>query len=106
LVKAIEAVRLRRTFFPGQVTETLMNGHSDTGQQEEGVSLRKHLTPREREVLQLLAEGKTSKEVAVALNLSVKTAETHRTNIMRKLDLHSVADLTLYALRNGITQVF
>jgi two-component system NarL family response regulator len=57
-------------------------------------------------VLQLLAEGKTSKEVAVALNLSVKTAETHRTNIMRKLDLHSVADLTLYALRSGIAQVF
>jgi DNA-binding NarL/FixJ family response regulator len=64
------------------------------------------LTPREREVVQLVAEGKTSKEVAVALNLSVKTAETHRTNIMRKLDLHSVADLTLYAVRNGIVQVF
>ena len=57
-------------------------------------------------MLQLLAEGKTSKEVAVALNLSVKTAETHRTHIMRKLDLHSIADLTLYALRNGIAQVF
>jgi len=56
--------------------------------------------------MQLLAEGKTSKEVAVALNLSVKTAETHRTNIMRKLDLHSVADLTLYALRHGIAQAF
>jgi len=64
------------------------------------------LTPREREVVQLVAEGKTSKEVAVTLDLSVKTAETHRTNIMRKLDLHSVADLTLYAVRNGIVQVF
>jgi DNA-binding NarL/FixJ family response regulator len=64
------------------------------------------LTSREREVIQLLAEGKTSKEVAVALNLSVKTAETHRTNLMRKLDLHSVADLTRYAVRNGIVQVF
>jgi len=53
-----------------------------------------------------LAEGKTSKEVAAALNLSVKTAETHRTNIMRKLDLHSIADLTLYALRKGIAQAF
>jgi len=67
---------------------------------------RNRLTPREREVVQLLAEGKTSKEVAAALNLSVKTTETHRTNIMRKLDLHSVADLTLYAVRNGIVQVF
>jgi DNA-binding NarL/FixJ family response regulator len=57
-------------------------------------------------VIQLLAEGKTSTEVAVALNLSVKTAETHRTNLMRKLGLHSVADLTRYAVRNGIVQVF
>ena len=64
------------------------------------------LTSREREVIQLLAEGKTSKEVAVALRLSVKTAETHRTNLMRKLGLHSVADLTRYAVRNGIVQVF
>ena len=64
------------------------------------------LTTREREVIQLLAEGKTSKEVAVTLSLSVKTAETHRTNLMRKLDLHSVADLTRYAVRNGIVQVF
>jgi DNA-binding NarL/FixJ family response regulator len=64
------------------------------------------LTAREREVIQLLAEGKTSKEVAVTLNLSVKTAETHRTNLMRKLGLHSVADLTRYAVRNGIVQVF
>ena len=57
-------------------------------------------------MIQLLAEGKTSKEVAVTLSLSVKTAETHRTNLMRKLDLHSVADLTRYAVRNGIVQVF
>ncbi len=64
------------------------------------------LTTREREVIQLLAEGKTSKEVAVTLNLSTKTAETHRTNLMRKLDLHSIADLTRYAVRNGIVQVF
>jgi DNA-binding NarL/FixJ family response regulator len=64
------------------------------------------LTSREREVIQLLAEGRTSKEVAVTLNLSVKTAETHRTNLMRKLGLHSVADLTRYAVRNGIVQVY
>ena len=64
------------------------------------------LTPREREVIQLVAEGKTTKEVATALSLSVKTAETHRTNLMRKLDLHSVADLTLYAVRNGIVHVY
>ena len=53
----------------------------------------------------LLAEGKSSKEVAVALGLSVKTAETHRSNIMRKLELHSVSDLVLYAVRNNIVHV-
>jgi DNA-binding NarL/FixJ family response regulator len=56
-------------------------------------------------VVQLLAEGKSTKEVAVALGLSVKTAETHRSNIMRKLQLHSVSDLVLYAVRNNIVHV-
>ena len=55
--------------------------------------------------MQLLAEGKSTKEVAVALGLSVKTAETHRSNIMRKLELHSVSDLVLYAVRNNIVHV-
>jgi hypothetical protein len=55
--------------------------------------------------VQLLAEGKSTKEVAVHLNLSVKTAETHRSNIMRKLGLHSVSELVLYAVRNNIVQV-
>jgi DNA-binding NarL/FixJ family response regulator len=63
------------------------------------------LTPREREIVQLLAEGKSTKEVASVLNLSVKTAETHRSNIMRKLKLHSVGELVLYAIRNNIVQV-
>jgi DNA-binding NarL/FixJ family response regulator len=64
------------------------------------------LTPREREVIQLVAEGKTTKQIAATLSLSVKTAETHRTNLMRKLDLHSIADLTLYAVRTGIVQIY
>ncbi len=62
------------------------------------------LTPRERETVQLVAEGRSSKEVACHLNLSVKTAETHRSNIMRKLGLHSVSELVLYAVRNNIVQ--
>jgi len=66
---------------------------------------RTPLTPREREVVQLLAEGSSTKEVAVTLGLSVKTAETHRSNIMRKLQFHSVSDLVLYAVRNNIVQV-
>jgi DNA-binding NarL/FixJ family response regulator len=105
LVTAVEAVQLHRTFFTPKVTEIVVDGYLNPDRKEE-FSEGNRLTPREREVLQLLAEGKTSKEVAVALDLSVKTAETHRTNIMRKLDLHSVADLTVYALRNGIVQVF
>ena len=63
------------------------------------------MTSREREVVQLLAEGRSTKEVASHLDLSVKTAETHRSNIMRKLGLHSVSELVLYAVRNNIIQV-
>jgi DNA-binding NarL/FixJ family response regulator len=105
LVAAVEALQRHGTFFTSQVAELVLDGYLNPRREVE-VFPKNRLTPREREVVQLLAEGKTSKEVAVTLNLSVKTAETHRTNIMRKLDLHSVADLTLYAVRNGIVQVF
>jgi DNA-binding NarL/FixJ family response regulator len=63
------------------------------------------LTSREREVIQILAEGMSTKDAARHLNLSTKTAETHRSNIMRKLKLHSVSELVLFAVRNGIIQV-
>ena len=63
------------------------------------------LTPREREVLQLLAEGKATKQAAMCLRVSVKTVETHRRQIMTKLDIHSVAELTKYAIREGLTSV-
>jgi two-component system, NarL family, response regulator NreC len=62
------------------------------------------LTPRERQVLQLIAEGKTTKEAATVLDVSVKTAETHRTNLMEKLDIHSTAGLVRYAIRRGMLQ--
>jgi DNA-binding CsgD family transcriptional regulator len=65
---------------------------------------RNCLTTREREIVQLLAEGKSSKDVAVALGISVKTAETHRANIMRKLELHSVSELVRYAIKNQIIE--
>jgi DNA-binding NarL/FixJ family response regulator len=105
LVTAVDALQHRRSFFTTRVTQMVLNGYLHQ-EKETSPSAKAVLTPREREVIQLLAEGKTSKEVAVALKLSVKTAETHRTNLMRKLDLHSVADLTLYAIRNGIVQIF
>jgi DNA-binding NarL/FixJ family response regulator len=105
LVAAVEALQRRRTFFTSSVAQMLLEGylrpHDDAY-----TSGRPVLTPREREVIQLVAEGKTTKEVATVLSLSVKTAETHRTNLMRKLDLHSVAALTLYAVRNGIVQIY
>jgi DNA-binding NarL/FixJ family response regulator len=114
LVAAVEALQLRRTFFTTRVSQMVLDGFldRDISDGRDAWTERKEdetaevLTSREREVIQLLAEGKTSKEVAVALHLSVKTAETHRTNLMRKLNLHSVADLTRYAVRNGIVQVF
>lgn len=108
LVAAVEALQRQRTFFTTRVSQMVLDGYLDRENRQDGdgdVS-GDVLTAREREVIQLLAEGKTSKEVAVTLNLSVKTAETHRTNLMRKLGLHSVADLTRYAVRNGIVQVF
>jgi DNA-binding NarL/FixJ family response regulator len=110
LVAAVEALQGQRTFFTTRVSQMLLDGYLDrennNNYEVPGENFGEVLTTREREVIQLLAEGKTSKEVAIALNLSVKTAETHRTNLMRKLGLHSVADLTRYAVRNGIVQVF
>ena len=105
LVAAVEALQNRRTFFTFKVAQMMLDGYLRPQEVSEN-SEQQLLTPREREVIQLVAEGKTTKEIATALSLSVKTAETHRTNLMRKLDLHSIADLTLYAVRNGIVQIY
>ena len=106
LVAAVEALRRDKTYFTSKVASMVLEGYlkGATGLAPAPVS-RNRLTPREREIVQLLAEGKSTKEVAVALGLSVKTAETHRSNIMRKLQLHSVSDLVLYAVRNNIVHV-
>jgi DNA-binding NarL/FixJ family response regulator len=105
LVSAVEAISNKRTFFTPRASEMLLDGFS---RQSYGVEpklpLRNRLTSREREIVQLLAEGKSSKEVAVALGISVKTAETHRANIMRKLELHSVSELVRYAIKNQIIE--
>jgi DNA-binding NarL/FixJ family response regulator len=106
LVSAIEALRRNKTFFTPKVSQMVLEGYLDKSPKEkvegevEPESLR--LTSRQREIVQLLAEGKSSKEVAAVLGLSVKTAETHRANIMRKLDCHSVTELVRYAIRNHI----
>ncbi len=107
LVAAVEALRRDKTYFTSKVAAMVLEGYLKGGTPTVApiAPNRNRLTPREREIVQLLAEGKSTKEVAVALGLSVKTAETHRSNIMRKLQLHSVSDLVLYAVRNNIVHV-
>jgi len=103
LVAAVDSVSRKVPFFTSKVAslvlEAYLNGRAGPGPDE-----RRRLTPREGEIIQMLAEGKTTKEVAVKLGISVKSAESHRSNIMRKLDLHSVSDLVRYAIRNKIVE--
>lgn len=107
LVSAIDALQRGQMFFTPRVNELVLAGFLEKGTVSPRGAPPKFpsLTPREREVIQLLAEGKSSKEVASVLNLSTKTAETHRSNIMRKLGFHSIRDLVLYAVKNNIIQV-
>ena len=106
LVAAVEALQSNKTFFTSRVAEMVLGGFLGRNRPTaDGEVTLPSLTPREREIVQLLAEGKSTKEVACHLNLSVKTAETHRSNIMRKLNLHSVSGLVLYAVRNNMVQV-
>src|ERR1700686_44546 len=107
LISAVETLAHNRMFFPPRVNDMVLAGFLDRGHNGSNADSPKlpTLTPREREVIQLLAEGKSSKEVACLLNLSTKTAETHRSNIMRKLDIHSIRDLVVYAVKNDIIQV-
>jgi DNA-binding NarL/FixJ family response regulator len=105
LVTAVEALANHRSFFTARAADILLDGfRRPNAAPDAQMILRSRLTSREREIVQLLAEGKSSKEVAVALGISVKTAETHRANIMRKLELHSVSELVRYAVRNQIIE--
>jgi DNA-binding NarL/FixJ family response regulator len=103
LVNAVKAVQSDTTFFTAKVAEVVLNGFNNRSRTpaESPVS---RLTVRQREITQLLAEGRSTKEVATLLDLSVKTAETHRANIMRRLSCHSAAELVRYALRNQIIE--
>jgi DNA-binding NarL/FixJ family response regulator len=105
LVSAVDALRRNKTLFTPKVAQMVLEGYlgRPTKDNEAEDNNRKNglrLTARQKQILQLLAEGKSSKEVAVTLNISVKTAETHRANIMRRLDCHSVTELVRYAIRN------
>ena len=103
LVAAVNALVSGKTFFTPKVAQMVLDGYlgkrpktDETGELP--------ISGREREIVQLLAEGKSSKEVANILNLSVKTVETHRSNILRKLNCHSVSELVRYAVRNHIVE--
>jgi DNA-binding NarL/FixJ family response regulator len=103
LIAAIDALRQHKPFLTSGVTEFMLDGFLRDASKPEEAS-KEVITPREREIIQLLAEGHSNKEAATRLGISVKTIEAHRANIMRKLRLRSVSDLVRYAIRNKIAQ--
>jgi len=102
LIAAIHAITDGKSFFSPAISRILVEDYMRQLEQKHVEDTYELLTAREREILQLLAEGKTNKEVAAILNLSVYTVETHRTHILQKLNLHNVPELILYAVRKGI----
>ena len=102
LVQAVHSVSSGKPFFSPAIAKTLLEDYLRRLQQRGLTDSYDLLSDREKEVLQLLAEGKTNKEVATLLNLSTYTVETHRTHIMQKLNLHNTAEIVLYAVRKKI----
>jgi DNA-binding NarL/FixJ family response regulator len=103
LIAAVESLRQHKPFLTTAITEFVLDDHPRRGDAS-GDLAPAALTPREREIVKLVAEGKSSKEAASMLGLSVKTIEAHRTNIMKKLRVRSVSDLVRYAIRNKIVE--
>ena len=101
LVAAVQTVANGGSYFTSKATNTLRAPHSMPASS----AFEKRITRREREIVQLLVEGKSSKDVAVSLGISVDTVVTHRANAMRKLQLHSITELVRYAIKNKITEV-
>ena len=99
LIRAIKALSMHRPFFTKAVSEVLLNSYRRRPER-----VRSTLTERERSVVQWIAEGNTNKQIAIGLTISLKTVETHRASIMRKLNLPSSAALVRYAVRNNIVQ--
>jgi DNA-binding NarL/FixJ family response regulator len=104
LITAIKTVLKGQTYLSTCISGVVVD-HFVRHTSKSGSTAFSHLSDREREVLQLVAEGKTSKEIASQLNLSIKTVEAHRLNIMEKLNIHSVAELTKYAIREGLSSL-
>ena len=105
LIAALEALRRHKLFFTSEISEVVVNGflgRAGAAATEDMPSSR--LSARERQIVKLVAEGKSNKEVDFILQISVKTVESHRANIMEKLGLHSVTELVRYAIRNNIAE--
>jgi len=104
LLAAIDALCHNKTFFTTRVSEMVLEGYLKGGTADQARDALSTLTAREREIVQLLAGGKSNKEAADLLGISVKTVETHRAHMMAKLNLHSMSDLVRYAIRNQLVE--
>jgi DNA-binding NarL/FixJ family response regulator len=104
LIRAVRSVADGKSFFSPVISKMLLEDYVRQIRDKQVEDSYDLLTPREREVLQLIAEGKTNKEVANILHLSVHTVDAHRGNILQKLNLHGIPELILYAVRKGIIQ--
>jgi DNA-binding NarL/FixJ family response regulator len=104
LVETIRSLSRHKTFFSPDFARAIADTHRRSAAAGHVKAPKRLLTPREREVLQLLAQGNSNKQVADFLNISKKTAEVHRTNIMRKLEVHSLAEMVRYAIRNKLVE--
>ena len=107
LLRAVREVNNGRAFFSPEVSRSVVDAYRDASKaagMEPTSTSTKVLTSREREILQLIAEGHTSKKIAKQLYISVKTVETHRQSIMQKLDIHNIAGLTRYAIEKGLVR--
>jgi DNA-binding NarL/FixJ family response regulator len=104
IVRAVQTVASGKTFFSPVITHALLEDYARRLQQSGKQDSYGLLTDRERELLQLLAEGKTNKEAAATMGLALSTVETHRANLMQKLGLRNTAEIVLYAVRKRIIQ--
>ena len=105
LVNAVEALSKHEAFFTSSVAKVMLKAYREKRSQDDRTwDSPSLLSPREREIIQLLAEGKSNNQVAEVLHISAKTVETHRAHIMEKLNLHSITDLVHYAIRNHIVE--
>lgn len=104
IVSAVETLLQRQPYFSAPVSETVLDGFLRTRSQGSTRAGTSRLTPREREIIQLLAEGQRNNKIAQRLGISVKTVETHRTAVMRKIGVKSIVELVRYAVRNHLTE--